>query len=58
MTLMHEPGTDGRNIPTAPDADRTAELVAYTMLGAALNGFGPAFVPNLRSTRRTDTKAS
>jgi hypothetical protein len=31
----------GLYFQTARDADRLAELVAYTLLGAAINGFAP-----------------
>jgi hypothetical protein len=55
MTLAQEPEprgwTKAEDFPTGPDADRTAVLVAYTMLGAAINGFAPLALPDLRAAR-------
>jgi hypothetical protein len=55
MAVVPTPGPDGWNVQadgasseeraegfqTARDADRLAELVAYTLLGATINGFAP-----------------
>ncbi len=38
MVLVPKPGPDAR---TTRDPDRAAVLVAYTLLGAAINGFAP-----------------
>jgi hypothetical protein len=38
MVLVPKPGPAGR---TTRDPDRAAVLVAYTLLGAAINGFAP-----------------
>ena len=55
MVLVPTPGPNGwivqadapgsaemaKDFQTARDADRAAELLAYTLLGAVINGFAP-----------------
>ncbi len=55
MVLVPKPGPDGW---TTHDPDRAAVLVAYTLLGAAINGFAAPEAPVVLDRGRRPAAAS